>query len=120
MAVVFSVLVVVVCASSMPAQNLVDRHSLKILNMEPTNIPSNHSHQELISGGDECDSLRTVPSLTSVTDIAGNRTRRCGYRNAVGEWLTIIILCYVNLINYMDRFTIAGKATVYISVLIRL
>lgn len=110
----------VVCASSMPAQNLVDRHSLKILNMEPTNIPSNNSHQELMSGGDECDSLRTVPSLTSVADIAGNRTRRCCYSISVGEWLTIIILCYVNLINYMDRFTIAGKATVYISVLIRL
>lgn len=104
------------CASSMPAQNLVDRHSLKILNMEPTNIPSNNSHQELMSGGDECDSLRTVPSLTSVADIAGNRTQRCCYRISVGEWLTIIILCYVNLINYMDRFTIAGKATLYFSV----
>lgn len=110
--VVFVEVVGVVCASHMPAQNLVDRHSLKILNMEPTNIPSNNSHQELMSGGDECDSLRTIPSLTSVADIAGNRTRRCCYRRSVGEWLTIIILCYVNLINYMDRFTIAGKATV--------
>jgi hypothetical protein len=100
----------------MPAQNLVDRHSLKILNMEPANIPSNNSHRELMSGGEECDSLRTVPSLTSVADIAGNRTRRGGYGVIVGEWLTIIILCYVNLINYMDRFTIAGKVTVYISV----
>lgn len=105
-----------VCTLSMPAQNLVDRHSLKILNMEPTNIPSNNSHQELMPGDDECDSLRTVPSLTSVADIAGNRTRRCGNRISVGECLTIIILCYVNLINYMDRFTIAGRVTVYISV----
>lgn len=120
MVVAFSEFGGVQCASSMPAQNLVDRHTLKILNMEPTNIPSNNSHQELISGGDECDSLRTDPSVTSVADIAGNRTRRCCYRTSVGEWLTIIILCYVNLINYMDRFTIAGKATVYISVLIRL
>ncbi|XP_051172833.1 protein spinster isoform X2 [Leptopilina boulardi] len=24
------------------------------------------------------------------------------------EWITVLILCYVNLINYMDRFTIAG------------
>lgn len=120
MVLVLSEVVGEVCASSMPAQNLVDRHSLKILNMEPTNIPSNNSHQELMSGGDECDSLRTVPSLTSVADIAGNRTRRCCYRISVGEWLTIIILCYVNLINYMDRFTIAGKAPVYISVFIGL
>jgi hypothetical protein len=91
----------------MPAQKL-DRHSLKILNMEPTNIVSNNSHQELMSGGDECDSLKEVPSLTSIADGAG-RTGRRGYGVSVGEWLTIIILCYVNLINYMDRFTIAGK-----------
>jgi len=94
--------------SSMPAQKLDDRHSLKILNMEPANIPSNHSHQELMSGGD-CDSLETVPSLTSLADGAGRsrRKRCCGI--SVGEWFTIIILFYVNLINYMDRFTIAGE-----------
>lgn len=23
--------------------------------------------------------------------------------------LTVLILCYVNLLNYMDRFTVAGK-----------
>jgi uncharacterized membrane protein len=25
------------------------------------------------------------------------------------QWITVAILCFVNLINYMDRFTIAGK-----------
>lgn len=79
--------------------------------MEPKNISSNNSHQELMGDGDECDSLKTVPSLTSVADGAGNRIERCGYGMSMGEWLTIIILCYVNLINYMDRFTIAGKDT---------
>lgn len=24
------------------------------------------------------------------------------------DWITVIVLCYVNLINYMDRFTVAG------------
>ncbi|EAT39875.1 AAEL008356-PA [Aedes aegypti] len=24
-------------------------------------------------------------------------------------WFTVIVLCFVNLINYMDRFTIAGR-----------
>ncbi|XP_021921936.1 protein spinster isoform X2 [Zootermopsis nevadensis] len=91
----------------MPAQKFVKRHSLTILNMEPTNIPSNNSHQELMSDG-ECDSLKTVPSLTSIADGAGNRTGRCGYGISIREWLTIIILFLVNLINYMDRFTIAG------------
>lgn len=25
------------------------------------------------------------------------------------EWVSVSVLCYVNLINYMDRFTVAGK-----------
>ncbi|KAF7274132.1 hypothetical protein GWI33_013188 [Rhynchophorus ferrugineus] len=25
------------------------------------------------------------------------------------EWVSVGVLCYVNLINYMDRFTVAGK-----------
>jgi hypothetical protein len=99
----------------MPAQKL-DKHSLKILNMEPSNILSNDSHRELMSGGDECDSLKEVPSLTSITDGAGNRTGRRVYGVSAAEWMTITILCYVNLINYMDRFTIAGK-TIFILIM---
>lgn len=25
------------------------------------------------------------------------------------EWITVLILCFVNLINYMDRMTVSGK-----------
>ena len=25
------------------------------------------------------------------------------------RWLSVFILCYINLINYMDRYTVAGK-----------
>lgn len=25
------------------------------------------------------------------------------------EWVSVGVLCYVNLINYMDRFTVAGN-----------
>ena len=35
-----------------------------------------------------------------------------GRRVSGVEWLTVIILLYVNLINYMDRFTLAGKCSV--------
>lgn len=27
----------------------------------------------------------------------------------ISEWITVLVLCFVNLINYMDRFTIAGN-----------
>lgn len=28
---------------------------------------------------------------------------------SVADWITVAVLCFVNLINYMDRFTIAGE-----------
>lgn len=28
---------------------------------------------------------------------------------STGAWFTVAVLCFVNLINYMDRFTIAGE-----------
>jgi hypothetical protein len=36
--------------------------------------------------------------------------------NWLSKWVTVTILVYVNLINYMDRLTIAGKMkiTLYI------
>ena len=78
--------------------------------MEPLNIPSNDSHQQLMP--DDDDSVgTTVPSLTDSN--AGVRSGRFGRGVTTREWLTIAILCFVNLINYMDRFTVAGK-TVYI------
>lgn len=36
----------------------------------------------------------TGPSLRAVT---------------ASEWTIVLVLCFVNLINYMDRFTIAGE-----------
>lgn len=31
-------------------------------------------------------------------------------RQSRTAWFTVIVLCFVNLINYMDRFTIAGRS----------
>ncbi|XP_012225407.1 protein spinster isoform X2 [Linepithema humile] len=30
---------------------------------------------------------------------------------SAGDWITVSVLCFVNLINYMDRFTVAGVLT---------
>lgn len=70
---------------------------LKIIKME-AELPQNNSHQELVraaaaaAGGDveeKCE--RTLKNIT------------------VKEWIVVAILCFINLINYMDRFTLAGK-----------
>lgn len=31
--------------------------------------------------------------------------------SSVRALLTVLILCYINLLNYMDRFTVAGTRT---------
>ncbi|XP_059481029.1 protein spinster isoform X2 [Neocloeon triangulifer] len=83
----------------MPTQRnpLDTKHSLQILQMEPKGIPSNSSNQQLVSG-DESDGYPSDSSPSPRLQIRVSRT----------EWVTVAILCFVNLINYMDRFTVAG------------
>ena len=38
-------------------------------------------------------------------------TRRTPNYVSRSQWITVAILTYVNLINYMDRYTIAGKVS---------
>lgn len=102
----------------MPAQKFVDKHSLQILNMEPSGIPTNNSHQHLMNG-DDCDSVDAiVPPLSAdgqeKSPIGGNQHNRITGRH----WLTVLILCFVNLINYMDRYTIAGEFDFLIIILL--
>lgn len=66
----------------MPSEKI-EKVVLKPFKMDPT---QNHSQQELVREGDE----RTL--------------RDVKFR----EWVVVVVLCFVNLINYMDRFTIAG------------
>ncbi|XP_071449409.1 protein spinster [Hetaerina americana] len=92
----------------MPAQNILsDRHTFKILNMETATVGSvgihpNESHHQLVRNSD-CNSVdESGDSITM-------RARTSGMTKL--HWITVIILCYVNLINYMDRFTVAGILT---------
>lgn len=80
-------------------------------------LPTTYSSQQLMGGDAE--------SVTASLDTGSTIDGQCGpdgrpnSRNsrqydglstiAYSEWFTVIVLCFVNLINYMDRFTIAGK-----------
>lgn len=69
--------------------------------MESTNLPSNNSNQQLMD--DDSDGLETrAPSIN------GDTPKNCRTVTKA-QWLTVAVLCYVNLINYMDRFTMAGR-----------
>ena len=80
----------------MPAQQLTDRSSGKGVVM---GLPANSSTAALMrkhdkeTGGLEVEFRATAP-------VHGHITAR--------QWITVGVLVYVNLINYMDRLTIAG------------
>lgn len=92
----------------MPTQKIpVDnKHSLQILQMEPKGLPSNSSNQQLMSGDESDNSVGyagdSVPPSPQERQTVSRK-----------EWITVAVLCFVNLINYMDRFTVAGKFLIF-------
>lgn len=68
---------------------------LKRFSKMEADITQNNSRAELVRSGEEnCDSGESERTIKDVK-----------FR----EWIIVFILCFVNLINYMDRFTIAGE-----------
>uniref|UniRef100_A0A182WCD5 Major facilitator superfamily (MFS) profile domain-containing protein n=1 Tax=Anopheles minimus TaxID=112268 RepID=A0A182WCD5_9DIPT len=82
-------------------------------------IPATNSQQRLMPA--DSDSVSSsmdegelrVPRgnpLDEDTDTATTTTTTMSASSGANAWFTVIVLCFVNLINYMDRFTIAGKS----------
>jgi len=74
-----------------------------------SNIPSTHSSQQLMTDGESVSG-----DIEEVEKSPNRRNRSHSERLGLGsvtskEWFTVAVLCFINLINYMDRFTIAGK-----------
>lgn len=61
-------------------------------------------HEKKLTGSSATSSSRTT-STSSIEEVK-QMTRR--------QKVTVIILCFVNLLKYMDRFTIAGTLCVFI------
>lgn len=70
--------------------------------MEESTMPPNVSRQNLVVN-DEANN-------SSITREVNKNHRPAAEERIVTkkEWITVAILCFVNLINYMDRTTIAG------------
>lgn len=81
--------------------------------MDESSITPNTSNQQLVINNDN-------DSATAL--LQEKRARRETLRDvSLSEYMTIGVLCYVNLINYMDRFTLAGKwSTFYYELLNKL
>ncbi|XP_057322970.1 protein spinster [Microplitis mediator] len=69
--------------------------------MEDTIIPPHVSRQYLVVNEETGGSSNSV--------IKKNESDKQEIKSVtMSEWITVVILCFVNLINYMDRTTIAG------------
>lgn len=66
-----------------------------------TGIPSTDSSQHLIADTESASSINTSVSNSRQYNGTGSVQ--------YAEWFAMFVLCFVNLINYMDRFTIAGE-----------
>lgn len=83
----------------MPSEKLEKKSKIVIekFKMDPQ-IRQNNSQQDLVPDGED------------VSDQNEKTLKDVKFR----EWIAVLILCFVNLINYMDRFTIAGES-IYLS-----
>lgn len=91
-------------------------HAMAIADLTSTN-----SSQQLVGGDAESQPASIVASTSdlrasSSASIDTDKRPDSSLSNRLGlstitcqEWFTVAVLCFVNLINYMDRFTIAGK-----------
>ena len=91
----------------MPAQQLADTKGAKakIVSATATAIPYNPSSQHLMKTNElselDLPNHDYIQYKTATSRTPHHITKR--------QWLTVTILFFVNLINYMDRLTIAGK-----------
>eukprot|EP00092_Neocalanus_flemingeri_P019181 GFUD01020780.1.p1 GENE.GFUD01020780.1~~GFUD01020780.1.p1 ORF type:complete len:603 (-),score=148.71 GFUD01020780.1:601-2409(-) len=81
----------------MPAQQLTERSKDRVV--AHMGLPANSSTAALMRKVDREDGLG-VEFKGGVGAASGHVTTR--------QWITVLVLVYVNLINYMDRLTIAG------------
>uniref|UniRef100_A0A0P4WBV2 Major facilitator superfamily (MFS) profile domain-containing protein n=1 Tax=Scylla olivacea TaxID=85551 RepID=A0A0P4WBV2_SCYOL len=96
----------------MPPHNIQNRNSLKLTEMEEEGLRANLSHQELLPG--EATAVTVVPADgrgggdgADPSSCESSGPPR-GTSVTKGQLVVVIVLFYVNLINYMDRFTVAG------------
>ena len=85
----------------MPAEKLLDPR------MKPAAMIVNNASSQALMKDHEAG-LRTNVSEESM-DFKLQNVKSPNYVTRA-EWLTLAILTFVNLINYMDRYTIAGKS----------
>ena len=90
----------------MPAQQLErGREKVAVMKMGGS-LPANSSSAALVSTKTVENAGLLQPEFRPASHAAsGHITTR--------QWVTVAVLVYVNLINYMDRLTLAGEVTAF-------
>jgi hypothetical protein len=78
-------------------------------------IPSTQSSQHLMSP--DAESVITEEDRKSLRRRNSEIPEQTFSTVTKGQWFTVAVLCFINLINYMDRFTIAGRSFSHIYLL---
>lgn len=76
------------------------KNSKRKMNVQQGDVPNSTSSHQLIDDDDSVNSRQ--PIQNEITERNLKTVTRT-------EWTTVLILCFINLINYMDRYTMAGK-----------
>ncbi|XP_017010268.2 protein spinster isoform X2 [Drosophila takahashii] len=89
-----------------------------VANLSPLGLPATYSSQQLMpsdsdSMEEERHRLRLHHHHPLEAGVHPPSAAVPSRLSSVGrsQWFTVTVLCFVNLINYMDRFTIAGVLT---------
>lgn len=84
--------------------------------MTETRIPANVSQQYLMDN----EAYQSTASTSSLETRQESRDKKMKSDNGSSlssvtakEFIAVFVLCFVNLINYMDRFTVAGVLFIY-------
>lgn len=93
------------------SDNLLEEEEQGTMSNIVSTIPSTQSSQHLMSP--DAESVITEEDRKSLRRRNSEIVEQTFGTVTKGQWFTVAVLCFINLINYMDRFTIAGKSFIY-------
>lgn len=96
----------------MPTQkrSVSEKHSLNLIsNMEPENISPQGMYSRCGKNDTNENGNSLIEEMCSSQNSGLDKREEESPRMTASQWSTVLILCFVNLINYMDRYTIAGE-----------
>uniref|UniRef100_A0A2M4BH73 Putative sugar transporter/spinster transmembrane protein n=1 Tax=Anopheles marajoara TaxID=58244 RepID=A0A2M4BH73_9DIPT len=99
--------------TNMPTSVGTSQPALAIQSNPAGKIPATNSQQRLMPTDSDSVSSSQDEGYIEGAQAGSDEDTVTVTRTAIGasSWFTVAVLCFVNLINYMDRFTIAGVLT---------